>query len=333
MSPTAQEALPVVMPAGLRIRPFTPDDADYAAIVAIDNAVYPEYPNTVEEWRYDDETRDAKIKWARWVAEIDGQAVGFGGYDQAEDLYHPQRFWLSAAVLPTSQGRGVGRALYEQIVAALAPHQPIALRAHARADMARTLRFLQDRGYVEDLRDWESRLDLAGFDPTPYAGHEAQVLAGGITLVTLRELMARDPDYRQKLYELSEELMQDVPSSEPRTPVTRELFDRWLFENPNLLPDGYIVACDGDHYAGLSALFASQADASELYTGLTAVRRPYRRRGIALALKLRAIAYARAQGITTIKTWNESNNRAMLSINEQLGFVKQPVWISFLKHV
>ena len=58
---------------------------------------------------------------------------------------------------------------------------------------------------------------------------------------------------------------------------------------------------------------------------------PYRRRGIALALKLRGIAYAKAQGRPTIKTWNESNNRAMLAINDALGFVKQPAWIDFVK--
>lgn len=51
-------------------------------------------------------------------------------------------------------------------------------------------------------------------------------------------------------------------------------------------------------------------------------RRSYRRRGI---------AYARAQGCPTIKTWNESNNHAMLAINEALGFVKQPAWIEFGK--
>ena len=34
-----------------------------------------------------------------------------------------------------------------------------------------------------------------------------------------------------------------------------------------------------------------------------------------------------------IKTWNESNNRAMLSINEALGFVKQPAWVNYHKTI
>src|SRR5262249_28262313 len=63
----------------------------------------------------------------------------------------------------------------------------------------------------------------------------------------------------------------------------------------------------------------------------TGVLREYRRRGIAMALKLRAILYAKSAGYSRIKTWNEQGNRPMLSINEALGFIKQPAWIAFAK--
>ena len=56
----------------------------------------------------------------------------------------------------------------------------------------------------------------------------------------------------------------------------------------------------------------------------TGVRREHRRQGIALALKLKTIAWAKRIGYSQIQTWNEANNQGMLGINERLGFVRQP---------
>lgn len=50
-----------------------------------------------------------------------------------------------------------------------------------------------------------------------------------------------------------------------------------------------------------------------------------------MALKLKTIEYARAHGYDVIKTWNDSSNVGMLAINEKLGFVRQPAWITFVK--
>ncbi len=318
-------------PAGLSIRDFTGSDADYATAVAVTNAVYPEYPDSVADWQEDDAKQPAHLKRRRWLAELEGQAVGYASYNQWEWMYHPQLFHLSITVHPAWQGRGIGRALYATLLAALAPFDPLRVRARCREDYARSMRFLADRGFVEDMREWESRLTVPTFDPTPYAGHVEQVAASGIQVVTLRELMARDPEHRRKLYELDLALARDVPSPEPMTEGSYESFVQRVFESRDLLPDGHFVALDGEHYVGTSAFWKSDEEPDTLYTGLTGVRRAYRRRGIALALKLRAIAFAREQGITILKTWNESNNRAMLSINEALGFVKQPAWVNFVK--
>ena len=41
--------------------------------------------------------------------------------------------------------------------------------------------------------------------------------------------------------------------------------------------------------------------------------------------------YAIDNGIEHIKTWNDVHNKAMLSINEAMGFAKQPAWVSYEK--
>lgn len=70
-----------------------------------------------------------------------------------------------------------------------------------------------------------------------------------------------------------------------------------------------------------------------MHTGLTGVLPEYRRRRIALALKQRALAWAREQGVKLVRTSNDSTNLRMLSINERLGFVKEPAWIHLVRHV
>lgn len=66
-------------------------------------------------------------------------------------------------------------------------------------------------------------------------------------------------------------------------------------------------------------------------SNLTAVKRAYRRQGIALALKLRAIVYAQEHGKPYIKTWNDSPNEGMIALNERLGFVRQIGWLTYRK--
>jgi GNAT superfamily N-acetyltransferase len=309
------------------IRPFSSDD--YPAIVDIGNAVYREYPGSVEEQRFQDKHRDSKCVLQRWVAEGAGAVVAYGEYTQFPGTYHPRKFVISVVVHPDHQGRGIGSALYDHVIKSLESFDPISLRSNCRADMARSIRFLEDRGFIEIMRSWESRLDVSAFDLSPYAGLDEKMRAHGIEIKTFRELEAY-PERNRKLYELENELSEDVPHPEPRTPITYEFFLQRTLENPNLLPDAYFVALHQRAYVGMSNLWSSQGN-NDIYTGLTGVRREYRRRGIALALKLRGIAYAKAHGNPIIKTWNESNNRPMLSINEALGYVKQPAWIDFRK--
>jgi GNAT superfamily N-acetyltransferase len=242
-------------------------------------------------------------------------------------MYHPRKFSIFLMVHPDYQRRGIGGRLYGHLQETMAPFDPLALRSNAREDKTNGVSFLQKRGFIEEMRHWESHLDVAAFDPAPFDRDARRVAEQGIVVRTFPEL-ASDPDRMRKLYDLTTAVGSDVPSPEPHTDID---YDQWLkfFEGPNFLPDGVFVALHGDEYVGFSNVFASQAE-NHLHTGLTGVLREYRRRGIAMALKLRAIAYARERGADVIRTSNESNNRGMLGINEALGFVKQPAWINLV---
>ena len=67
------------------------------------------------------------------------------------------------------QRRGVGGALYEHVMATLAPFDPSVLRANAYADQPQGLEFMLRRGFFEAWRETPVRLDLAAVDLAPYS--------------------------------------------------------------------------------------------------------------------------------------------------------------------
>jgi mycothiol synthase len=72
-------------------------------------------------------------------------------------------------------------------------------------------------------------------------------------------------------------------------------------------------------------------DTKALDQWLTGVKREYRRRNLALALKVRSVQFAKDNGYTSIRTDNDSSNTGMLAINDKLGFKRGAASLSLLK--
>ncbi|HVK03493.1 MAG TPA: GNAT family N-acetyltransferase [Armatimonadaceae bacterium] len=316
----------------MKLRPFDPaSDADYATLAALLNATTPDYPTTPGDIREWDGKREERARFGRWFAEEGGRPVGVCSHDQMPWQYHPRRFFIDVRVEPEWQGRGIGAAMYRHILDAIEPHEPLSVKTMVREDWERSMRFVTDRGFVEILRAHESRLDLPAFDLGPFREALDAPAAHGVVLKTLAELWS-ESDVPRRLHALDVELLKDLPTAEPITPLTLEQFEKLVLGSSHLLKDAYAVAVDEatGAWVGVNALWKRSAD-NDLDNGLTGVVRSHRRRGIALALKLKNIAWAKANGFQYIRTDNEVNNVGMLAINERLGFRRVPPWIEFSK--
>lgn len=297
---------------------------DYGGIIAVFQQALPEVPVSPETLAHEDQHRDPKCKHARWVAEAQGRIVGVAELRQNSSTYHPQKFWIEGCVLPQFQNRGIGSALLDQVFESLLPYNPLEALCATQEHYPHTIRFITQRGFVEHARAWESHLDLAAFDPQPYADLLPKLERQGIALKSYADL-AYDPDRDRKLHDLYWATKQDEPTAggDP-TPVSFEQFQTTRLGGPNFKPDGYFVAVDPQgEYLAFSSLWTSKPG-EYIWIGMTGTHADHRNRGLATALKLRGIEYAKRHGFKQLCTTNNSRNGPMLAINERMGFVRQP---------
>lgn len=309
------------------IRLFRPDD--YPAISQVQTLAYPDYSLTPDEMRFYDMTYDPRCRFQRWVVQESGNVIAFGEYSQSASPYHPEKFKIKIAVDPAHEGRGIGTALYNQIMNALQGLEQLSVTALIRDDMNRGDRFLKDRGFYESVHMQESRIDVTTFDPGPFQERLRQVAAMGIEIRTMKDL-AGGPQIYRELYELEHELLFDAPSADGKMEWNYEMFLRRIMNDPGFLSDGYFIALRDGQFVGSCDLLRRGVN-QDLFIHLTGVKRRHRGSGIAHALKLRAIDYARDRGHSVIRTWNEIDNKEILSINRRLGFVPGNRYITFAR--
>jgi len=317
----------------IEIRQF--EERDYDAVVAVSNAVVPDRPWTVDELRYEDDHLDrGKYMLERHVA-VDRPTGILAGYGEVRHLpwnFHPRKFGMTIRVFPELWGRGIGSRLWDRLQQSLRAREALAVRTLVKEDRAHAVRFVQARGFSEVMRTWDSLLDVASCDLSRFQPDLARADAAGVAITTLGSEMARDPSCLPQVYALDMELGADVPNPEPFTPVEFTTWRHHTVDAPWFIPDAYFLAVVGGQYAGVSTLWKPWTG-DWLQQGLTGVRRAFRGRGIATALKVRTVEYARAHQCRQIKTENEIHNATMIAINDRFGFQRQPVWITFLKNL
>jgi GNAT superfamily N-acetyltransferase len=311
----------------MQIRPF--EAKDYDAIAGVVSRAVPCSPATAEEVRQGDArarqiaASPSGLAFARYVAESGGTVVGFTHFFPSP-AYHPQRFDLGIYVDPPHQGQGHGTALYQTVRNELRPYRPIALRSAVREDDLRGSRFLQDRGFREVSRLREATLDLEAFDAQAAEDAVRQVGRQGVAMRPLREVVD-DPEQVRQLHELALEAMRDQPTPEAFAFPTLDEYEKQTLGHPALLQEASFVAVADERCVGISGLWRSNVD-DELATRGTGILRPFRRRGIAWALKCQCGLAARARGYRRLRTWMDSRNEPIQRINRQFGFTAHPGW-------
>src|SRR5437899_951669 len=235
---------------------------DYEALIAVNREAYPDYAESLAEWRHWDDSWDAKKYFKhRVVAEDGGRVVGWGQINHMPWAFVANKYRIDLTVLREFRRRGHGSALHDALLATASGRGAISVQGQVKESLADGLAFALHRGYEERKRDWESRLFVRRFDFSRFAGADERVAAQGIRVTTLAAERERDPRALEKAHELSEDCSRDAPSVDPHTPRPFAEWLRNVIEAPNVLPDGYFIAVAADgRYLGLSNLYAALDD-------------------------------------------------------------------------
>ncbi len=323
------------------IQPFDYSDAHYAVYVALKNRLYPDDASTIEiEKRWVRLRPSNRFQHHALVQDAEsGQLVAFAQVRHHIDTYHPQKFHLDVLVQPEFEGRGVGMLAYQHLLDVIAPFNPNKLEAGTDSSKTRSIELLERNGFNLMTTEYLSKLDLNQFEPYKFGSYGETARAHGIEIVNFDQLVARFPDtYERGLYDMMNEIDQDVPWHDEIQP---QPFEQWLkgfHDAAHRYSEGYLTALDGDEMVGITMLFQIPGLDDPLHTGLTGVKRSHRRKAIAMALKLQALGWAKenlrvSDGCApSVMTENEANN-PMFTINERLGFVRQPDWLTFVKEL
>jgi GNAT superfamily N-acetyltransferase len=162
--------------------------------------------------------------------------------------------------------------------------------------------FLAEWGYGEVRRYVISELAL---------GEAAEPAPPGIALATVAER----PDLAPALFEIAREAYADQPGRSEQRIESYESWRSWgLDPHP---PEAFFVALEGEAAVGYGFLDV-QEDRGE--HGFTAVARAARGRGIASSIKRAQIAWAKAHGLRTLRTANETRLAGMLALNRRHGY-------------
>lgn len=242
-----------------------------------------------------------------------GRMVGYGDAWRAP-WGPPGEMICSAVVDPAHRGRGIGRMLLDQVEATAREKGAAHIKAALKDVNPAALVCVTKRGYTIDRHLFQSTLDPAAFDTAPYA-----TAVAGIRFFTLADEPGEATE--RKLYELERHSQRDNPGS-PGELMPYDQWRLWTLDSTRVLPHLFIFAADGDRLVGTT--YMHTLEGGGLHTMYTGVDPAYRGKGIAQALKVRAVEAARKHGAPYMRTDNDSQNGPMLAINRKMGYRPLP---------
>lgn len=322
------------------LKPFAEEYAQYAQTVS---RCWPDRPpHTVEEILFDEAKWRINRRYGRFVLTSDAAMVGAGYYLELAGPENEPSCEFQFDLLPEAsslaiEGLPAETGIERHVLRQVRTWGVRKLLTKTRDDQLERLDWLRARGYSYLLRESLSRLRVAVANVQCLPDSLRRAKAAGYEIFSLERLQTLDPDWLQKLHSVWSDIYEDVPGPGHARHVSMEEFSQKL-SHPSFTAHSWAVTVRQDSYSshgvgpyvGVSAHNAFSAMPRLWSIWLTGVRRPHRGKGLATAMKIQCIAWAKERGVHEIEAINEENS-PMSDINAGLGFEPIPSWQTWQK--
>src|SRR6478672_6628945 len=221
-----------------------------------------------------------------------GTAIGVGGWHSPEGVARGE-----VRVVAEARGSGVGSALLGELSGWARGLGYTELTGPVKEDDPASLAWAARRGFVEVGRNSLLVLDLTAIEA---------------------------PGAEREMYEVAREAYPDVPGEDDAVMAP---FEEWLsmdMQGAGDRPEATFLALADGEVVAYAKLALSRARPAVAMHDMTGVRRAWRGRGVARALKAAEIAWAKEAGYERLETQNEERNEPIRRLNERYGYVVEP---------
>jgi GNAT superfamily N-acetyltransferase len=238
-----------------------------------------------------------------------GTAIGVGGWHSPEGVARTE-----IRVVAEARRGGVGSALLAELSGWARPLGYHELTAPVKEDDPASLAWAERRGFVEVGRNSLLVLDLTAIEAPRVEAPD------GVEIVS----WAERPGTERAMYEVAREAYPDVPGEDDAVVAP---FEEWLsmdMQGAGDRPEATFLALAEGEVVAYAKLSLSRARPEVAMHDMTGVRRAWRGRGVARALKAAEIAWAKESGYERLETQNEERNEPIRRLNERFGYVVTP---------
>jgi GNAT superfamily N-acetyltransferase len=279
----------VELKEGFILRPAKMDDAEIVTnlLNACSQAIYGVNDHDVEETRMEWESPDWNLNDStRVVFAPNGDLAGY--MEVWDNMPVPVNVWVWGRVHPDYEGEGVGSYLMawaearaRQAIDRVAPDLRVAMGAGTPSTYTPAHRLLEDCGMEKIRSFFTMEIEMGGltFQPQWPEG------------ITIRTYDGTDKDLREIVESVSDAFTDHWGFVKQSVEENVRRWRHFTDNDPEFDPGLWFVVMDGDEIAGMSLCYSKTTHDPQMgWVGTLGVRRPWRRKGLALALLLHSFA-------------------------------------------